>query len=213
MPKFIDLTGRQFGQLTVTQRSLTRSHRGVTWDCLCSCGKSRIAVGADLRTGDTKSCGCLQPVAAAIANMTHGATAFGAWTPEYKAYAAMIARCFQKGNRAYPRYGGRGITVCDRWRNHFDLFRADMGPKGQGMTLERVDNNKGYSPENCQWATMTQQARNRSNNRALTHEGVSRSLAEWAEVAGLPYSVLYSRINCYGWDLHRAIQTPSGKKL
>jgi hypothetical protein len=122
-------------------------------------------------------------------------------------WRGMLSRCQNAKAKDYGRYGGRGITVCDRWKT-FALFLADMGERPAGMTLERKDGAKGYSPENCTWATYTQQARNRRGNVHVTHEGSTATIAEWAERTGLERKTLQYRIRA-GWPAERALTTPS----
>lgn len=122
-------------------------------------------------------------------------------------WRGMLARCSNPKSKDFPRYGGRGITVCDRWLQ-FANFVADMGERPDGMTLERRDGAKGYSPDNCTWATPKQQARNRRNNVAVSHNGVTATVAEWAERTGLERKTLEYRIRA-GWPAERALTTPS----
>lgn len=122
-------------------------------------------------------------------------------------WRGMLARCRNVNAKDYARYGARGITVCDRWLS-FALFLADMGERPAGMTLERRDGSKGYFPENCTWATPTQQARNRRGNVNVTHDGITATVAEWAERTGLERKTLEYRIRA-GWPAERALTTPS----
>lgn len=132
-------------------------------------------------------------------------------TPEYKSWSAMHDRCSNPGLHNYSRYGGRGITVCDRWST-VENFYEDMGPKPTlGHMLERRDNDQGYSPENCYWATAKVQARNRHTNRLLTHESVTLAAAEWAERAGISYKTLHTRLS-RGWTVERALSEPTKSK-
>jgi hypothetical protein len=151
MSKIIDLTGKRFGRLKVISRQVNSSNP-VKWLCLCDCGNSHIVDGAKLRSNESRSCGCLK----IELQTTHGKSE----TKEYYIWCAMIQRCENKNNKRYKDYGGRGISVCERWRNSFSNFYSDMGAKPNGMTLERVNNSKGYSPKNCCWATRETQQRN-----------------------------------------------------
>lgn len=128
-------------------------------------------------------------------------------TPAYRVWVAMIHRCTNRNYFAYPRYGGRGVNVCERWLD-VRAFVADMGQPPQGHSLERVDNDGPYTPENCVWATSVQQTRNRRNTRLLTHEGVTKTVQEWADHCGLKYSTLLRRVDDWGWDLGKALSQP-----
>ena len=120
----------------------------------------------------------------------------------------MKGRCLNPNNRAYGDYGARGITICERWME-FVNFLADMGDAPEGLSLERKDNDRGYEPENCVWATASEQALNRRSNHILTVDGVSKPLKIWAEEVGLPYAVLHARVYAYGWSHERAVSTPN----
>jgi len=168
----LDITGRKYGRLTAL-RSVGKNKYGRTlWLCRCSCLEANeiVAVCGDLQSGHTKSCGCLQKEAIARSrqkNLKHG-HARGYGTPEYQSWRSMIKRCTNPANDNWKSYGGRGITVCKRWRGEkgFEHFLADMGPRSKGTTLDRYPNKNGnYTPSNCRWATSKQQARHRRNTK------------------------------------------------
>lgn len=133
-------------------------------------------------------------------------------TQAYKAWIAMIHRCTNPEYPSYPNYGGRGITVCQEWIEDVRRFVADLGhPPGPEYSLERLDNNGPYAPHNCVWATATEQTRNRRTTRLLTHEGVTKTVQEWAKCSGLKYTTLLRRIDDWGWTVDRALQTTVSK--
>lgn len=161
----LDLTGMIFGRLTVIGYSRTDKNRKAIWRCRCECGERPAVAAYKLTSGHTKSCGCLQREAgdANLAkghaeNFIHGRVG----TPTYKSWDAAKQRCFNRNDDHYPAYGGRGITMCERWRSSFLNFLADMGERPEGTTLDRYPDNDGnYEPGNCRWATMKQQSNNR----------------------------------------------------
>lgn len=124
--------------------------------------------------------------------------------PLFNIWGQMRRRCHRPADKAYPNYGGRGITVCDRWRNSFDAFAADMGPRPPGHTIDRINNDAGYSPENCRWITRAQQNRNTRMNRPLTIGGVSRLAHEWSEISGIPQKTILRRART-GWPAERLL--------
>jgi hypothetical protein len=147
-----DMTGQRFHLLTVTGRAGNTPSGQAVWSCRCDCGNTITARGYKLRQGHTKSCGCLK----AKGNPTHGKSR----TPTHNSWLAMKQRCGYAAGETFARYGAQGITVCDRWLHSFENFLADMGERPRGMTLDRIDNAKGYEPGNCRWATHRQQRMN-----------------------------------------------------
>jgi len=138
------------------------------------------------------------------AHTTHGMSR----TPTYYVWATMKARCSNPNNDNYHRYGGRGISVCESWANSFEQFLADMGERPDGLSIDRIDVNGDYEPSNCRWATATEQMRNTSVNRLITHNGQTKTLVEWAEASGISVQTLHSRLGRWGWSFEDAISKP-----
>ena len=157
-----DLSGITLGRLTVLRYSGRHSSGQSLWVCKCACGGEKVVVSGNFLRGNTLSCGCYLKECRVNRVLKHGASRAGKHTGEYKSWSAAKHRCFDVKGERYHRYGGRGITMCDEWRNSFPAFLAHMGPRPDGFTLDRIDNSKGYEPGNCRWATYKQQAQNRS---------------------------------------------------
>jgi hypothetical protein len=161
--KLIDITGKRFGRLIVVDLAEHTGRNGRSlWLCRCDCGEQIVAHPENLRSGNTKSCGCLHREIDRAFHLRHGDAdrRNGRVATEYMSWAAMLARCNNPNNPAYYRYGGRGIRVCKRWQR-YENFLADMGRRPQGLSLDRINNDGDYKPSNCQWATRKQQANNR----------------------------------------------------
>lgn len=199
MPAPRSLAGMRFGRLVVTAqgpRGLGRQR----WIAQCDCGGTTTALRSHLLIGTTRSCGCLHRERMAALNFRHGQSHGRIWN----AWESMVRRCTDTRVDAYPRYGGRGITVCERWRT-FENFAADMGPHpGKGFSIDRIDNDGHYEPGNCRWATQREQQRNRSSNVPVEINGTTRILVEWSELSGVKLCTIWRRLE-RGWDPHRAV--------
>lgn len=202
MPDFIDLTGRTFGRWTALRPLLPRK-----WECLCECGRIVAVDGATLRNGTSKSCGCHRAEQTAARLTKHGHARKGGVRSEWNIWSGMRQRCHNPNNPSYARYGGRGIVVCERWRGSFEAFFADMGPRPANTTVERIDNNGPYGPENCRWGTRREQARNTRQNRHLSLNGLTMTLAEWGETIGINPDTITERLRM-GWPIQRALTVP-----
>jgi hypothetical protein len=193
MSGFIDLTGRIFGRLTVLSCAKRGGKAPLRWNCLCSCGAETLAQGGALKNGHTRSCGCLSSETAVKTHTTHGAAPSGARTKTYKVWTGMKYRCDNPNEPAWKDYGGRGIAVCERWYD-FANFLADMGEKPEGWSIERTDNDGGYSPGNCVWADQRTQVRNRRNTLYITVRGERMPMIAACEQYGIkPHTVLVRR--------------------
>jgi len=205
----VSVLNKKFGRLIV------RGFRGDTGRdsfyaiCDCDCGNQTEVYLYSLKNGDTQSCGCYNAEVSKARSTTHGFAGHdkSKRIPEYNLWCSMRRRCNSKpGDFEYPWYAGRGITYCKRWE-YFPNFYEDMGQRPKGMTLDRIDVNGNYCPENCRWATMGEQARNKTNNINLTYHGATKCLAEWAREFNIPYKRLYKRIKVFKWDVEKALTT------
>lgn len=191
-PKREDIVGRRFGRLTVLDFDHIDSHRNSYWLCECDCGSHTIVTRGGLTSGNTTSCGCYQIEGIRARSTIHGMSR----TVLYKVWGDMKNRCNDVNNIAYHRYGGRGITICDDWYN-FKSFRDWALDNGYepGLTLDRIDNNGDYCPENCRWVDRRTQGNNRENNHIVEYSGISHTISEWTDILGVCYSTLWARIN------------------
>lgn len=202
MANFINLIGHVYGRLTVEERSQDKN-KNIMWLCVCECGNKTICQGRNLKSGHTKSCGCLNKEAIT----KHG---MGKST-EYTSWAKMKGRCLNQNNSRYKNYGGRGIIVCESWIDSFDNFLSDMGSKPTPEhSIDRINNDGDYEPGNCRWANVKTQSRNTTRSRRITFNGVTKCISEWAEFKGINLNTLYARIHRYKWSPERALTTPAG---
>ena len=191
-----NLVGNKYGRLTVKSRAESNTRR-TKWLCLCDCGNEKVVSGENLMSGHTKSCGCLLREAITSHGMSHDKL--------YKRWSSMKARCNNPNNPAYKNYGGRGIQVCKEWEESFDSFYRDMIEGYEdGLELDRVNNDEGYSKENCRWVTHKENNRNKRTNRVI--DGIN--LAEYCEEHGINENRVISRITKCGWDEREALYTP-----
>lgn len=177
--------------------------------CRCDCGKEVVVAEHCLRFGETKSCGCFSADASRLRFTKHG-HALARRTRAYNTWADMRNRCTCQQSDTYQHYGARGITVCERW-DRFENFLADMGEPPPGHSIERIDNNKGYSKDNCKWATHLEQMRNTRRAKKLTALGVTGCLSELCEHFDMPYQVVRSRLKL-GWPIAEALITRPGPR-
>lgn len=203
--KFIDLTGQKFGKLTVIKRSGSDNH-GATWLCLCECGNSIIVSSGNLKSGNTKSCGCLRQEAG-IKN--------GIANRQYKKedkrllsiWRSIHNRCETETYISYKYYGKRGIRVCKEW-SEFENFERWAKSNGyeENLTIDRIDINGDYCPQNCRWVNMKTQANNKSNNKYIEYQGRIQTLAQWCDELELNYARTQLRLSKYYWTVEDAFR-------
>ena len=201
----MDLKGQTFGRLTVISFSHKDKRGKFFWNCKCICGKEKVIRGEKLRSGNTRSCGCLQREVRGKAKRKHGMTN----SKLYTIWLNMKSRCRYPGNTMYHNYGGRGIKYCDEW-NDFEEFKtwAENAGYKEGLSLERIDVDGNYEPENCKWIPISQQSLNQRRSHRVTAFGKTQTIKEWADESGIKYDTIERRINCYGWSPEEAVSVP-----
>lgn len=209
MGRCIDLTGRRFGRLTVIKRAENTKSGKSQWFCKCDCGNTIIVKADNIKTGNTKSCGCYASELTASRNYRHGHR----YSRLYHIWNKMRQRCYNPKDPKYPRYGARGITVCPEW-GEFQVFYewAIANGYNDNLTIDRLENDGNYCPENCHWATVKEQANNKSNNRIITYCGKTQTLAQWAEELQISYLKLRSRLYNLSWPVEKAFEYKEVKK-
>lgn len=206
MGKLIDLTGQRFGKWIVLQKVSKPNDTSACWLCRCDCGNTKIVRGKDLRYGKSKSCGC--------SIVKHG----GEKSRLYTIWRDMKTRCLNPSAHCFKDYGGRGISICKEWENDFSVFREwainngydENAPKGQ-CTIDRIDNNGSYAPDNCRWITQKEQCNNRRNSHLLTYNNENHTIAEWADIKKIPYQTLRRRLFKLDWPIEEALEKPVKK--
>ncbi len=201
------IAGKRYGTWTAIAPSDVRKSGHIYWDCLCDCGVQKPVAALHLRSGKSANCGCLKSERFATMARTHGQTG----TRTHRIWQNMRGRCRNTNLPDYKHYGGRGIAVIERWQI-FENFLADMGSAPAGLSIDRIDNNRGYEPGNCRWATQKEQTRNQRKTVWLTMGDRTLSLPEWAEITGLDPSCLFWRYQ-EGWAHDRILTTPSRKRV
>ena len=204
--KFKDISGQRFGRLTALYKLHNHNSR-TRWLCLCECGNLKEVDTCHLTGYKIKSCGCLHVEAnrkQGKRNIKHGKIN----TRLYRIWRCMKNRCYNKSDEHYKWYGARGIAVCDEWKDDFMSFYDWSMNNGydDNLTIDRIDVNGNYEPNNCRWANAKQQQRNRRNNKRITYKGVTKSLIEWCETLGLKYDTIINRINKLHWTIERALE-------
>ncbi len=178
----------------------------------CPCGNVFETIISQLKSGKTNSCGCLRITNSGM----RGKLKYSAHThiPEYNIWNRMISRCHNANDKSYRNYGGRGIFVCDRWRNSFSYFIQDMGIRpSDNLSIERINNSLGYSTDNCKWASDHEQSRNKRTTRLLTYDGTTLCVVDWANKIGIAPKSLDARINRFKWSIEKSLTTPVRKPI
>lgn len=205
-----DITGLTFGRLKVVKLAEIDKMGEAKWLCECVCGNQKIVTGNKLRSGNTLSCGCLREEVRGTYNRTHGMSASGKKKNRlYNIWLNMKRRCTNKNNPEFYLYGGRGISICKEWLD-FSVFADWAFSHGyqDDLSIDRIDVNGPYTPENCRWITNKSQQNNKRNNHILTVNGETHTIAEWSEISGIKYDTIERRINKYGWTEKEAVTIP-----
>lgn len=205
-PKVEDISGKRFGRLTAIKYIGKSKGKQTLWECKCDCGNIAIVHQQNLKSGHTSSCGCYNSEVASEREKEHGQSG----SRLYNIWHDMIYRCCNSNHRSYKDYGGKGIIVCNEWKDDFEAFRnwaIENGYK-ENLSIDRIDSNKNYCPENCRWATNIQQANNTSRNLVFTVDGRTDTLANLCRKYDIPYSLAHSRVY-RNWDIKKALTTPS----
>lgn len=205
-----NLIGQKFNRLTVISQAESKNQRRY-WNCLCECGNNTIVTTSKLKNGHTKSCGCIASEIIIKRNTTHGLRK----TRIYNIWYDIKRRCYNKKNKSYSNYGGRGISVCDEWLNDFMNFYNWAMENGytDDLTIDRIDVNGNYEPSNCCWVTKAQQSLNRRSNVLFTYNGETMCISEWCKKLNLNPKKIRSRINNCGWSIEESLDlTPRSKK-
>lgn len=206
MPERENLSNRRFGRLTVLDFVETRKGQSI-WNCLCDCGNVTQVSAGHLKSNHTTSCGCYCKEQTKQALTTHGLT--GARL--HRIWFAMKARCYNRNLPAYKNYGERGIKVCDEWLNDFSAFYQWAMSNGynDNLSIDRIDVNRDYEPDNCRWATRKEQSLNKRTNHYITFDGKTMTLTEWEKFLGFNRGTIGARLNKLNWSVERALTTPT----
>lgn len=215
MSKLVDLTGQKFGRLTVLREAepyiSPKGHKSQRWFCRCDCGNEKVVMRGHLCDGATISCGCYHSSELTKRNTKHGY----ANEKLYAIYRGIKCRCYNPHHGDYQRYGAKGVTMCEEWKNDYGVFREwayasgykeEVLPNGRSQwTIDRIDVKGNYEPSNCRWITIQAQMNNKSNNYPIEYNGRTHTIAEWAKELGISYMTLHDRILRYGWNIERAL--------
>lgn len=207
--KVVDMVGEKIGRLTVISRAENTSQNKAQWLCKCDCGNMTVVSRRHLKDRSTLSCGCLAKEKARVAHTTHGMR----HTRIYRIWAGVKDRCCNANGKYWERYGGKGITICEEWAQSFENFyKWSMGNGyADDLTIDRINNSKGYSPENCRWATYKTQENNRGNNRILECNNEKHTISQWSDITGIKQSTISQRIR-NGWNVEKALTVKSRRR-
>lgn len=208
MSKIKDLTGKKFGRLTVLKHCGSNKYGRSLWLCQCECGNKKIILGNSLLSKLTISCGCYNTEIIKRTNLKHNMS----YSKLYRVWGSMKTRCYNKNFMYYYNYGGRGIKVCDEWKNDFYKFYNWAIKNGyqDNLTIDRINNDGDYEPSNCRWTTRAEQNNNMRKNIIIDYNGEEKTISQWATEFNLTRTALYYRIK-RGWDIEKALTTPLKK--
>lgn len=209
-PKRENLVGMKFNRLTVLEFAGTTLGRAAIWRCQCDCGNITNVRASKLKNNIIKSCGCYKKEQWIRDHTTHGHSSKQKKSSTYSSWLNMKARCSNSSCHEYHNYGGRGISICERW-NSFENFLSDMGECPDGLSLDRIDNNGNYEPSNCRWANAVVQGNNRRNNRRITYNGETKTLSEWSRILDMNWFTLFHRLKA-GISVEDAFTNPVQSK-
>lgn len=215
MGKCVSLIGKKFNRLTVIKRVGSDKYGNIKWLCICDCGNTTIVAGNELKRGGVKSCGCFrkqfakQRASSVALHKKHGKRQ----TRLYTIWEGIKQRCYNEHSINYNNYGGRGIKVCDEWSNSFESFYnwAIQNGYEESLTIDRINNEDGYNPNNCRWVSNLEQQNNRRNNIQISHFNKTQSLSKWAKELNIPYHILYYNIK-HGLSLQQIVDKLNKKK-
>ena len=205
----LDIIGKRFGKLVVESYAELRGNSSY-YNCICDCGNHKVIRGKSLVRGDSTSCGCKRAEVARAKATTHGMTN----TTLFHIWSTMKQRCYYKKKDGYAHYGGRGITVCDEWKNDFMTFYnwAMSNGYSDDLSIDRIDVNGNYEPSNCRWATIEEQSNNKRYSHYITYQNETLTIAQWSKRLGLPDNIISHRIKS-GWSVEEALTTPVKAKV
>lgn len=201
-----DITGMRFGRYTVIERVENDKHGNAVWLCRCDCGKEKKVIGASLRKGVVVSCGCYHKEKLKQTQTTHGESK----SRLFEIWRCMKSRCYNKNHKNYDYYGGRGIIVCEDWKNNYVAFAEWARNNGyaENLTIDRIDVDGNYEPSNCRWVSRKEQMENTRVSHIYTINGESKCLSEWCKVYNVPHERVRSRVINRGWNIIDALTTP-----
>jgi hypothetical protein len=199
--KFQNLVGQKFGNAIVLKRVANKGGR-VAYLCKCDCGNEFVTTALNLKSGDTKSCGCIRAKMLSSRNERHGKSK----TRLYRIWLGIKKRCTNKNESCYKNYGGRGIKICDEWVNNYPAFETWANANGynENLTIDRIDVNGNYCPNNCRWITKQEQGYNKRNSRFIEYNNKKRTVAEWAKELGINYDTIHLRLQ-RGWPIEKVL--------
>lgn len=208
--KKIDITGNKYGRLTVIKEN-GKQGKNIMWLCKCDCGKEINAIAYNLKNGHTRSCGCLQTETRLKSKATHNQSK----SRLYRIWRHIKSRCFNSKVPHFKNYGGRGISMCTEWEKSFESFMLWSMANGYAndLSIDRIDVNGDYNPDNCRWTNAKVQANNKTNNHIIEYKGEKHTLSEWSDILGLSHVTITKRIFDYGWTVERAFETPLRRKI